>query len=64
MRLRRSALDKPGVTRMRRGKGFAYYDANGDLLADEKTLQRIKELVIPARVEEIWISPHANGASN
>ncbi len=60
MRLRRSALDKPGVTRMRRGRGFAYYDANGDLLADEKTLQRIKELVIPPAWKKVWISPHAN----
>jgi DNA topoisomerase IB len=45
---------------MRRGKGFAYYDANGDLLADEKTLQRIKELVIPPAWKKVWISPHAN----
>ena len=45
---------------MRRGKGFAYYDVNGDLLADEKTLQRIKDLVIPPAWKKVWISPHAN----
>lgn len=61
VRLRRSALNTPGITRMRRGKGFAYYDANGVLLADEKMLQRIKDLVIPPAWKKVWISPHPNG---
>ena len=61
MRLRRSTLDKPGLTRKRRGKGFAYYDSDGDLLTDEKTLQRVKDLVIPPAWKKVWISPHPNG---
>ena len=47
MRLRRSVLDKPGITRKRRGKGFAYYGPDGKLLSDPEALQRIKDLVIP-----------------
>lgn len=61
MRLRRSALDRPGITRMRRGKGFAYYDVDGESLTDERTLQRIKDLVIPPAWKKVWISPHPNG---
>ncbi len=61
MRLRRSALDNPGITRKRRGKGFAYYGTDGELLDDEATLQRIKNLVIPQAWKKVWISPHANG---
>jgi DNA topoisomerase I len=61
MRLRRSVLNKPGIARKRRGKGFAYYGSDGELVDDERTLQRIKELVIPPAWKKVWISPHPNG---
>ena len=61
MRLRRSVLSKPGIARKRRGKGFAYYGPDGDLLSDPETLQRIKELVIPPAWKNVWISPYPNG---
>jgi DNA topoisomerase-1 len=61
MRLRRSVLSKPGIARKRRGKGFAYYGPDGELLEDEGTLQRIRELVIPPAWKKVWISPHPNG---
>ena len=61
MRLRRSVLTKPGIARKRRGKGFAYYGPDGDLVSDPETLQRIKELVIPPAWKNVWISPHPNG---
>lgn len=60
-RLRRSVLTKPGITRQRRGKGFSYYDADGELLADDEAVQRIKDLVIPPAWKKVWISPYANG---
>ena len=60
MRLRRSVLNKPGIARKRRGKGFAYYGPDDDLLSDPETLQRIKELVIPPAWKKVWISPHPN----
>ncbi len=43
------------------GKGFSYYTADGELLTDEKTVQRIKDLVIPPAWRKVWISPHPNG---
>jgi DNA topoisomerase I len=61
MRLRRSVLSNPGIARKRRGKGFAYYGPDGDLLVDELTLQRIRELVIPPAWKNVWISPYPNG---
>jgi len=61
MRLRRSVLNKPGIARKRRGKGFAYYGPDGQSLQDPDALQRIKELVIPPAWKKVWISPHTNG---
>src|ERR1700731_1744015 len=59
MRLRRSDLSKPGIARKRRGKGFAYYDPEGNRLSDPDTLARINDLVIPPAWKKVWISPHA-----
>lgn len=60
MKLRRSVLAKPGITRKRRGKGFSYYGPDGEAL-DDATLQRIKELVIPPAWKKVWICPYPNG---
>lgn len=60
MRLRRSVLSKPGIARKRRGKGFAYYGPDGELLTDGQTLQRIKDLVIPPAWQQVWIAPYPN----
>jgi DNA topoisomerase I len=61
MRLRRSAVSKPGIARRRCGKGFGYCGPDGDPISDADTLQRIKDLVIPPAWKKVWISPHANG---
>lgn len=61
MRLRRSVLSKPGITRKRRGKGFSYHAPDGTTVRDPETLQRIKDLVIPPAWKKVWISPHPNG---
>ena len=60
MRLRRSELTGPGIARKRRGKGFSYQGHDGEAL-DERTVQRIKDLVIPPAWKKVWISPHRNG---
>jgi DNA topoisomerase I len=61
MRLRRSVLTGPGITRKRRGKGFSYHVQGGKALTDDATLTRINELVIPPAWKKVWISPHPNG---
>ncbi len=52
---------KPGITRKRRGKTFAYYDAKGNTIKDADQLARIKGLGVPPAYENVWICPYANG---
>ncbi len=52
---------KPGITRTRCGKGFAYYGTHGDLIRDKKKLARIRAIVVPPAWTDVWICPTANG---
>ncbi|HEV2772600.1 MAG TPA: hypothetical protein VGV57_07220 [Thermoleophilaceae bacterium] len=60
-RLRRSDCSGPGITRRGRGRGFEYRDESGELVEDEDTIARIRELVIPPAWREVWICPHPGG---
>lgn len=51
---------KPGITRHRSGKGFAYRLA-GRPVRDREVLERIRGLVIPPAWTQVWICPLANG---
>jgi len=51
----------PGIRRKRRRGGFAYFDADGKALKDERALQRIRALAIPPAYEDVWICPSAAG---
>lgn len=53
--------ERPGITRRRRGKNFAYLAANGSVIRDKETLSRIKSLVIPPAWETVWICPTEHG---
>ncbi len=52
---------RPGYSRRRVGKGFAYYDAKGALIRDKAVLARIRAIVIPPAWEKVWICPNARG---
>ena len=52
---------EPGITRMRRGKSFAYRDSNGRSIKDEAQLERIRRLAIPPAYESVWIFASPNG---
>lgn len=54
-RIRRSKIGKPGITRRRYGKGFAYLEPGGKRVTDDETLARIKGLVIPPAWTDVWI---------
>jgi DNA topoisomerase I len=56
-RLEYTRLDAPGWTRKKRGKGFAYQDANGRPIRDPEALARIAKLAIPPAWTRVWISP-------
>ncbi len=51
----------PGWRRVRRGRGFAYLDADGRPLRDPEALARIRALAIPPAYEAVWICPFADG---
>jgi DNA topoisomerase-1 len=57
--LRYTDSEKAGITRHRRGKGFAYRGADGRVIRDEKTLTRIRSLVLPPAWTDVWISTDA-----
>src|SRR5437764_2656656 len=61
MRLRTSDLMRPGLRRVRHGRGFRYLDPQGGPLRDPAQLRRIKDLVIPPAWTDVWICPHPNG---
>lgn len=56
-RLRYVSDGERGIRRVRKGRGFVYIGPSGRPVADEKTLRRIRSLVLPPAWQEVWISP-------
>jgi len=52
---------RPGIRRIRHGKGFRYLGPDGQPVRDQATLARIKSLVIPPAWQQVWICPIPNG---
>lgn len=50
----------PGIRRERRAEGFFYLNRKGEEVTDEKTLARIKKMVLPPAWENVWIAAKAN----
>lgn len=60
--LKYSKDTSPGYLRERRGKGFIYRDeASGEIIHNERILNRIKKLVIPPAWNNVWICKSPNG---
>ena len=53
--------DRPGITRERRGKSFVFRGPKGQLIRDEKTLTRVRALVLPPAWTDVWISTDPRG---
>jgi DNA topoisomerase I len=51
----------PGIRRIRRGRGFSYHTASGELITDPEERDRISALAIPPAWTEVWISPEPEG---
>lgn len=51
----------PGYTRKKSGKGFSFYDADGNLVKEKALINRFNHLVIPPAYTNVWISPYENG---
>src|SRR3954471_1734966 len=61
IRLRRADCSGPGLRRVRRGRGFAIVDPDGERVDEPEVLQRVNELVIPPAWQDVWICPYPGG---
>lgn len=53
--------DGPGLTRVRRGRGFSYRTPSGRTLRSKRVRRRIERLAIPPAWTDVWISPRPSG---
>jgi DNA topoisomerase-1 len=53
--------EQPGITRVKRGKSFAYVDAQKRAIRNPETLGRIRGLVIPPAWTDVWICANPRG---
>ena len=58
-RLRYLLDDRPGIKRVRRGRGFTFAGPGGEPVAPAD-LERIRRLVIPPAWRDVWIAPEAS----
>ncbi|MDN5287812.1 MAG: topoisomerase [Mucilaginibacter sp.] len=59
--LRYVSDSSPGYTRKRSGKGWSFYNTDGELVKDKELITRFNKLVIPPAYTNVWISPYENG---
>jgi DNA topoisomerase-1 len=59
--LRYASDTRPGITRRRSGRGFAYRDPDGSAIRDSDVLARIRALAIPPAWTDVWICPWPTG---
>lgn len=53
--------DLPGITRRRAGKGWAYYDPDGELITDGEERKRLNAVALPPAYVDAWFCPAPNG---
>jgi len=58
--LRYTDPERPGLSRRRSGRGFAYRAPDGSAVTDPGELRRIRRLAIPPAWTDVWISPSPN----
>ncbi len=51
----------PGFRRRHAGKGFFYLNQQGRRISDPKTVDRIRQVVIPPAWTDVWICPSSHG---
>jgi len=52
---------QPGIHRKRQGRGFSYVDADGRVVKEPATLERIRGLAIPPAYTSVWICSNERG---
>lgn len=51
----------PGLRRVRKGRGFCYYDPSGERVNDAGVLSRVRSLAVPPAWVDVWIAPDPTG---
>jgi DNA topoisomerase-1 len=54
--LRYARLDRPGITRARSGQEWRYRSPDGEIIRDQRVIDRINGIVIPPAWTDVWIS--------
>ncbi len=52
---------RPGITREATEDGFVYRQPDGSVVADEKTLERVRKLAVPPAYVDVWICRDPRG---
>ena len=52
---------RPGIRRLRCGRGFSYLAPDGTRIDDTTERARIKALAVPPAYEDVWICPLPDG---
>src|SRR4030081_3992082 len=52
---------EPGIRRVRKGKGFIYFDPHGKRVTDRDVLDRISHIAIPPAWKDVWICARPRG---
>ncbi|MEU0409672.1 hypothetical protein ABZ307_17885 [Streptomyces griseorubiginosus] len=61
LRLRTSSRDRPGLTRVRCGRGIRHQDSESRPVTDPDALARIRALTVPPAWRGVWICPWPDG---
>ena len=51
----------PGITRKRAGRGWAYYDADGERITDRDEIDRLNAIALPPAYKQAWFCPTGRG---
>lgn len=51
----------PGITRRRSGKGWSYYDPEGQLIRNKTERERLNAIALPPAYTDAWFCPADNG---
>ena len=54
-------LDAPGITRKRIGRGWAYFNADGERITDRGEIGRLNAIGLPPAYSDAWFCPDSNG---
>ena len=51
----------PGITRKKKGRGWAYYDAEGKRIIDRDEIDRLNRVALPPAYTDAWYCPSGKG---